>query len=421
VGHVECWSNRFKTGHLKENEIRFLTMAMKVCHVCNVHPVDDGRVFHRACKGLAMAGYDVHLFAVGKGKASYSEAKVVVHPLPECQTRHQRFSRRSKVAQMAADLNPDLFHVHEPELLGAVIACAQSKPVIYDVHESYLDVLQEREWVPNWLRPFMRFAWDKWERRLVRRCAGVVVTTERIARRYRRFHGRVQIVSNYPDLSGVEDLAPADRDGKTCVFAGGLSPDRGLSQVLSALAILKRRGLLIPLALAGRAETDAYLNSLFQEADRLDVGDLVRYHGVLSKEEAILFQQRASIGLVPYLPVANSMASMANKLAECMALGLPLVFSNFPNYREIAGASGAGIAVDPTKPQEIADAIEYLVRNPEEARGMGEAGRDAVRERFNWNIEKKKLLALYEQIFATSNTSMKLMDKTCVQYSSGAN
>ncbi len=62
----------------------------------------------------------------------------------------------------------------------------------------------------------------------MRRCAGVVVTTERIARRYRQFHGKVEIVSNYPDLSGLEDLTPVERDGKTCVFAGVLSPDRGL-------------------------------------------------------------------------------------------------------------------------------------------------------------------------------------------------
>jgi glycosyltransferase involved in cell wall biosynthesis len=367
---------------------------------------------------LATEGYEVHLFAVGKARTDYREGEIFIHPLPECQTRQQRFRRRYEVAQMAAALNPDLFHVHEPELLGAVISCAKSKPVIYDVHESYLDVLQEREWVPNWLRPVLRFAWDKWERRLVRRCAGVVVTTERIARRYRRFHRRVQIVSNYPDFSGAEELTPVERDGKTCVFAGGLSPDRGLFQVLFALAILKRRGLLVPFAIAGRPQTDAYLNSLLEVADQLDVRELVRYEGVLPKQEAILFQLRASIGLVPYLPVANSMASMANKLPECMSLGLPVVFSDFPNYREIAGASNAGIAVDPTKPEEIAAAIEYLVKNPTEARRMGEAGRNAVRERFNWKLEKAKLLALYNDILAAASSDLKLARQTFLQHSS---
>lgn len=87
-----------------------------------------------------------------------------------------------------------------------------------------------------------------------------------------------------------------------------------------------------------------------------------------------------------------------------MALGLPLIFSDLPNFREIAGTSNAGIAVDPTKPEQIADAIEYLVRNPDIARQMGEAGRRAVRERFNWNHERAKLLDLYSNILGTHGT-----------------
>ena len=109
---------------------------MKICHVCNAHTVDDGRVFHRTCVGLAKAGYDVHLFAVGQGKEPYFAKGVTIHPLPGCQDRKQRFARRSLVARMATGLMPDLLHVHEPELLGPVIACAESRPVVYDVHES---------------------------------------------------------------------------------------------------------------------------------------------------------------------------------------------------------------------------------------------------------------------------------------------
>ena len=53
--------------------------------------------------------------------------------------------------------------------------------------------------------------------------------------------------------------------------------------------------------------------------------------------------------------------------------------------------------VIPTAAQ-IADAIRYLLEHPEEARQMGENGRRAVKEEFNWGGEEKKLLALYEDI-----------------------
>jgi glycosyltransferase involved in cell wall biosynthesis len=66
--------------------------------------------------------------------------------------------------------------------------------------------------------------------------------------------------------------------------------------------------------------------------------------------------------------------------------------------RDIGGESGAGIMVDPTKPERIADAIESLVRDPDGARRMGEAGKAAVRDRFNWQAESTKLLDLYRQL-----------------------
>ena len=77
---------------------------MKICHVCNSHGVDDGRVFHRACVALAEAGYEVHLFAVGKEQQPYRQKGVFIHPLPQSSGRFQRFSRRSRIAKMAAAL-----------------------------------------------------------------------------------------------------------------------------------------------------------------------------------------------------------------------------------------------------------------------------------------------------------------------------
>ena len=59
---------------------------------------------------------------------------------------------------------------------------------------------------------------------------------------------------------------------------------------------------------------------------------------------------------------------------------------------------GCGIPVDPTNPEEIAKAIEYLIEHPEEAKQMGENGRKAVLEKYNWEHEEKKLLRIYEEL-----------------------
>lgn len=371
---------------------------MRVCHVCNGHSVDDGRVFHRACCELAKAGYEVHLLAQGKGTRAYQEKRVTIHPLPQSNGRMQRYTSSSRVAQLAADLKPDLFHVHEPALLGPVIARAGSRPVIYDVHESFLDMLTESKWLPFWAKPVTRLAWDCWERRLVRRCAGVVVVTEPIAKRYTSLHPNVRVVANYPEWQAIEELPSVTRDGCTCVIAGALTRDRGLLEVFEALAILKKRDVEVKLALAGPSISDEYLESLLAKANGLGIHRQVRYHGILSRNKAQMLQHESSIGIVTYLPTPNSVVGLPNKLMECMSLGLPVVCSDFPVYREVAGTTGAGILVDPAVPEQIADAIESLVRDPARAHRMGEAGKAAVRDRFNWQVESTKLLDLYRQL-----------------------
>jgi glycosyltransferase involved in cell wall biosynthesis len=205
------------------------------------------------------------------------------------------------------------------------------------------------------------------------------------------------VVANYPDWQSKDEQSSVQRDGATCVMAGTISPSRGLPVIFRAMALLKQRGLIVRLNLAGGA-SDNYLPFLWNEAERLGVRQQVEYHGILSKEEALLFQKKADIGLVTYQPLLYCVNSLPNKLLECMSLGIPIIYSNFPNYREIAETAGAGIMVDPTVPEQIADAIETLVRNPDLARRMGEAGKCAVRERFNWGVERVKLLRLYHEL-----------------------
>jgi glycosyltransferase involved in cell wall biosynthesis len=50
------------------------------------------------------------------------------------------------------------------------------------------------------------------------------------------------------------------------------------------------------------------------------------------------------------------------------------------------------------EPAAIANAIDYLIQHPNEARKMGENGRRAVLEQYNWSLEEAKLLAFYKFI-----------------------
>jgi glycosyltransferase involved in cell wall biosynthesis len=81
-----------------------------------------------------------------------------------------------------------------------------------------------------------------------------------------------------------------------------------------------------------------------------------------------------------------------------MASGLPVIASNFPLWKEIVNGNKCGICVDPLRPSDIAQAVEYLINHPESRKEMGRKGKNAVFKTYNWENESEKLISLYERI-----------------------
>jgi len=61
-------------------------------------------------------------------------------------------------------------------------------------------------------------------------------------------------------------------------------------------------------------------------------------------------------------------------------------------WKEIVEGNECGLMVNSLDLKEIAKAIEYLLEHPEERKRMGESGRRAVEEKYNWEREGEKLL-----------------------------
>jgi glycosyltransferase involved in cell wall biosynthesis len=67
------------------------------------------------------------------------------------------------------------------------------------------------------------------------------------------------------------------------------------------------------------------------------------------------------------------------KAIEYMALGLPVVCNDQPDQEQVVRESGGGYSVEMSA-SAFADAILRLLRNPDEARAMGKAGKAWVAE-----------------------------------------
>ena len=81
-----------------------------------------------------------------------------------------------------------------------------------------------------------------------------------------------------------------------------------------------------------------------------------------------------------------------------MAQGIPLVASNFDLWKAIIEKVDCGICIDPSSPNGISEAIHLSVSDKDKAKQMGENGRAAVLETFNWAPEEKKLIQIYQEL-----------------------
>ena len=123
----------------------------RVVHLTTVHDRFDNRVFHRECRSLADAGYEVVLLAPGEGTVTEG---IRVGGLPRHGNRFVRMSLGVARTFLKALATPaDLYHFHDPELIPAgLLLRLLGKRVVYDIHEDNRTALQEREYLPPWLR-----------------------------------------------------------------------------------------------------------------------------------------------------------------------------------------------------------------------------------------------------------------------------
>jgi glycosyltransferase involved in cell wall biosynthesis len=286
-----------------------------------------------------------------------------------------------------------VYHLHDPELLlvGIALKLLARASVVYDVHEDYPLQVLAKSWIPRSLRPVVAGLVRFLEPLAARQFDAVVTAGEDIAR---RFHKKASIIHNYPILYHDGNGAPPLRLAREClalIYIGGISRERGAIEMIKAMRLLPDS---VTLTLVGRFSDP----SLQEQVESMSGARRVRFLGWLPQREVQVHLGKADVGLVCFHPSPNHMFPRSNKLFEYMEAGLPVVASDFPLWRAIIEEVGCGLLVDPQDPGAIASAISRLRDSPEERKRMGDNGRKAVLERYNWEREGAILLELYEEL-----------------------
>lgn len=201
----------------------------------------------------------------------------------------------------------------------------------------------------------------------------------------------ISIIMNTPD-DEYEKFKSIERYDKFTIYCGGwISETRGIGGICEAAAQIND----IELIIAGFGQAETYYKTIYEQYKN------IRFVGLLSKEDSLIQTHKADLICAfydPKIPI-NRLAS-PNKLFDAMMCARP-VLSNREAVpvAEVINEEKCGVLIPYADIDQIVTAVIQLKKNKVLAKHMGQNGRNAFLEKYDWYIMEKRLLDLYKNIY----------------------
>lgn len=365
---------------------------MRICHVTSAHDTDDVRIFEKECVSLAKnTANEVYLVGPGDNREDNSVHVIGVGNKPGNRLKRLLFFSK-KIIDRALEIDADVYHLHDPELLIYVnIICKKKKKIIFDSHEEYADQIMSKQYIPMIARKMVANTYIKIENRACKKMDGAISTC--LINEKHPFADRVKnvaIIDNTPISSYFSDIEQKKQYDIVCCV-GSLTQPRGIEQLVEACYRANCKLIL------GGNFTPKEFGERLKEKQEFSCVD---YRGFCSREQVVQIYNEASICASTILPVGqyHKANNLPTKIYECMLAGMPVILSNFDYNKQFIAQHGCGILVDPYNICEIVDALKWLKDNPIEAQKMGANGRKTALRYYTWEIDEQRLFDLYDRI-----------------------
>ncbi len=198
-------------------------------------------------------------------------------------------------------------------------------------------------------------------------------------------------------LGGVDSqkFAPdrSVRRGDAPLFVGRLLPHKGITGLIDALPHD------MPLDIVGRRDSGGHWEML--KAQAASQAKTVRFHHDCDDRMLLEAYRRASCLVLPSVYKTPDGGEskvpelLGQTLLEAMACATPVICTRVASMPEIVEDGRTGFVVDPGDPQTMSDRLRWFREHPAEAAAMGEAGRQAILERFQWSQVVGRCLDAY--------------------------
>ncbi len=359
----------------------------------------DPRVLREA-RALTEAGYSVTLVAwdrdTGEAKESKEEEVRVVRLGPTSPFRSPvrvflgmlRFWSRALRASRRLEF--DVIHSHDFDTLplALLISRLRSKPVVYDAHEVYANMIRkDTELVARMLWPL--------EKRLVL-CADKVITVNEIMADAlsEGKESPAQVVRNSPDMSVIPPERTKDvrerlgLKGFVISYLGSLEPGRSVEELATAFS--PEQGVTVIIGGSGTLQKTV--------EEKAASNPCVRFIGRVGTDDALAITSVSDLVPAVHDPSnPNYRIGTPIKVLEAMACGRPVITSKGIDISEVVESAGCGFVIDYDR-KVLAETVLRASKEPEKLAEMGLRGARYYEMHLSWNQAKATLLDVYRAL-----------------------
>jgi glycosyltransferase involved in cell wall biosynthesis len=359
------------------------------------HSTFDTRIFHKEARSLADAGFDVTL--ITPHNKDLVRDGVRIRAVGEADVESAGFDAAREMYNEAKSICADVYHLHDPGLLpfGVLLSNKTDAKVIYDCHEDYGRAFQYYDSIP--LSPITSRIYPSLQSLLVKKLDAVIAATDWIAEDFRqRGHKEVALVRNFPRLSMANTGTATIQDDHKyhMVYVGGLSEERGLSNMINLTSKLREKDVDVSLWLIGKVGRDIE-KKLEQLIEDNGIKNSVKTFGYVEPENIFRYLRAADLGLC-LLNRGRAEYIIPTKIFEYMLSGIPVLATRTEGTQAYLPENCGKLAE--SKISDQVNTAKKILLDAEMRKQMGKAAEQKVHEEYSWENEQNYLLSLYDRL-----------------------
>jgi glycosyltransferase involved in cell wall biosynthesis len=297
----------------------------------------------------------------------------------------------------------DLVHIHElwhyPAYIGAREAICRSKPFIVTVHGEL------EPWTLQYKGLKKRIYSRLIQRRQLNSAAAIQCLTRDEADQVRQYgvNAPTRVIPNGisikhwdppPAKAELLQKYPQLENKQIILFLGRIHQKKGLDQLIAAFnRVLQKYRDGVQLVIAG--PDDGYEKELLKSLHELNITDQVLMLGLVTGRDKYVVLESADIFALPSYSEGFSVA-----ILEAMSSGTPVIISKQCHFPEVEQQRAGMVISNGT--DQLYEAMDRLLAEPELGCRMGENGRKLAREKYTWDESARQLADLYHSVAGKS-------------------